>query len=50
MGLFKALVVGAAIQLGWKVLLAIGEYDDLKSVREFEENKEKAKLEKTHEK
>ena len=43
MGLFKALVVGAAIQLGWKVLLAIGEYDDLKSVREFEE---KAKLEK----
>ena len=50
MGLFKALVVGAAIHLGWKVLLAIGEYDDLKSVKEFEEKAEKAELVKTYKK
>ena len=40
MGLFSAFLVGSAIQLGWKALLAIGEYEDLKSVREYEEKEE----------
>jgi hypothetical protein len=50
MGLLHALAVGGLLKLGWKVLLSIGEYDDLKSVREYEEKAEREKLAKTYKK